>query len=280
MNAKVGRVIVGTKDPNPKVDGRGLRALKRAGIEVVRPRSRLIRARADALIAPFLSATRQGRPHVVLKVATSLDGRVAAASGDARWVTGSEARGLVHLIRDRVDAIVVAAGTVRTDDPELTVRVKIPGRRARHPRRVVLDGKLSTSPDAKVYARHRADRGAPIVVHTKKAPRAARERFDAAGIERVVLGHGARVDVATALTALCALGIQSVLVEPGPRLAGAFFRAGVVDELWWFRAPKVVGGDGVPVVDTLGHTKMADVRTLSPLGELKVGVDLLDVFAW
>ncbi|HEY4222512.1 MAG TPA: dihydrofolate reductase family protein, partial [Myxococcota bacterium] len=209
------------------------------------PHLAALAARCEALVAPFSSALVDGRAFTVLKIAASLDGRVARAPpmgpGRAdRTVTGLAARALVHRLRDAVDAVIVGAGTVAADDPALTVR-DVPGR---DPLRVVVDAALRTATDAHVYA---GDRRA-IAVHTSQAPPDRVAAFDAAGIERLALGQGARVDVAALLRALAPRGVASALVEAGPGLAGAFVGADLVDELWWLSAPVVFGGRALPAL--------------------------------
>lgn len=260
----IARVVVGAVDPNPKVHEHGLAALRAAGIRVDVATGAL-GAACRSLIAPFASGFVVGRPWVCLKVAASLDGRVAAASGSSRWITGERARQVVHELRNAVDVVMVGAGTVIADDPQLTVRMAVAAQDARDPRRVVIDGALRTSPRARVFAPPAADgMPGPLVVHG----RASIERetaFDAAGVERLRCeAEGGRVDLVAAFAAMRSRA-HSVLVEAGPGLATALWRAGLVDELWWFTAPFLLGGDGIPAIGPLGLSTPSEALRWLPM---------------
>jgi diaminohydroxyphosphoribosylaminopyrimidine deaminase/5-amino-6-(5-phosphoribosylamino)uracil reductase len=272
----VARVVVGARDPNPEVRGKGIARLRRAGVEVLLMTRGPVAARCRALIAPFASVMERDRPWVVAKVAATLDGRVATKSGDAKWVTGEPARALVHTLRDRADAVLVGAGTVRADDPALTVRHG--HKRSRDPARVVIDGGLVTSPKARVYAP-----GGPrtLVMHTRGASERKARAFDRAGVERrVVAGRGGHTNLARALEALVEEGVTSVLVEPGPGLLTALLAADLVDELWWFTAPALVGADGRESLGARRLSRMADaLRFVGGASLHIVGDDVLRVGA-
>jgi diaminohydroxyphosphoribosylaminopyrimidine deaminase/5-amino-6-(5-phosphoribosylamino)uracil reductase len=280
LDEGVARVLVGTRDPNPEVKGRGLAKLRRAGVEAeLAPRGPLI-DRCRALIAPFGRVMEHGRPWIVAKVATTLDGRVATAEGHARWVTGSHSRQLVHALRDRVDAILVGAGTAFADDPRLTSR-EVPNQKSpRNPLRVIVDGPLRTPTDLRAYRRQRGDTRHPhaVVAHGKRAPRARRAEFDAANIPRLASGAGRHVDLGEVFSLLASEhGVTSVLVEPGPELFGALLRERLVDEVWWFTAPKVLGGDATAAVGALGAATMDDALELRGATARGVGEDMLVV---
>jgi len=236
----VARVVVGTLDPNPRVCGRGCASLQAAGIEVICAGGELARA-CGALIAPFAATMKDDRAFVVLKTATSLDGRVATRTGASRFITGAASRSLVHALRDAVDAVVVGRSTVIADDPALTVRDhrRHDGVAIRDPRRVILD-RLAHLP---VTARVFDPPGAWLVHEPTATPKPM------AGIESMAVPG---LDLADLCRVLKGRGISSVLVEAGPRLAAAFLQAGVVDELWWFHAPIIIGADGVAAVASLG----------------------------
>ncbi|HEX4048906.1 MAG TPA: bifunctional diaminohydroxyphosphoribosylaminopyrimidine deaminase/5-amino-6-(5-phosphoribosylamino)uracil reductase RibD [Elusimicrobiota bacterium] len=211
-SAGVSRVIFVSPDPNPKVAGRGIGLLKRAGVLVER-RAELA-AEAEALNRGFFSRMRRGRPWVILKTALSLDGKAAAANGRSRWVTGKAARDSVHRMRAELDAILVGAGTVLADDPALTAHGAGP-----NPLRVVLAGKRPLPPDARVF-----DESAPTVVYR-------------------VLKPG---DLRAALRDLAREGVGTLLLEGGPTIHAAFLRAGLVDEARVFLAPKLLSGADDP----------------------------------
>ncbi|MBI1948062.1 MAG: bifunctional diaminohydroxyphosphoribosylaminopyrimidine deaminase/5-amino-6-(5-phosphoribosylamino)uracil reductase RibD [Deltaproteobacteria bacterium] len=263
----IARVVVGAVDPNPRVSGGGLDALRAAGVDARLVDDPVVAAQAAALIAPFGTAMTRSRPWVVLKIAATLDGRVASADGRSRWITGAAARSLVHELRDHVDAVLVGSGTVLADDPVLTVRDAPPrgdGSQRRDPRRVVVDGALRCDPRARVFGAR------SLVLHATTAPADRQRAFDDAGVERVPAG-ASPVDLPSALAALGARGIHSVLVEAGPRLAAALVQAQLVDELWWLSAPTLLGGDAVPAVGPLGIASPAELRRMIVVGARAFG---------
>ncbi len=242
----VARVVVGALDPNPAVHGKGVARLRQAGVAVA-VAAGAVADRCAALIAPFSRALVDGRVYVVLKIAASLDGRVATANGASRWITGAPARALVHRLRDACDAVVVGAGTVLADDPALTVR-DVPGR---DPLRVILDGR------GRVPASARALAGA---VHVRAEP--GRDHVDL----RAALADLAR-----------GRGLAAALVEAGPGLATALLEQDLVDELWWMTAPVVLGGDALPAVGALGLAAPADGPRFSVLHRAALGDDAVAV---
>ena len=228
--AGVSRVVVALRDPNPLVDGAGLRRLRDAGVEVDLAEDRW-GARARAQNAPFVKFHAAGLPLVTYKAAVTLDGKVAAAGGDARWISCLDSRRAVHELRSTVDAVLVGAGTVRRDDPELTVRLS----EGRDPVRVVVthDGWLPE--DAKVLA---TAREVPTIVLAEVAAAPARRLLAARGAELIEYGEGG---LRGALAALAGRGLLDILCEGGPTLAGALLAEGLVDRLLLFVAPLVVG---------------------------------------
>ncbi|HET7824263.1 MAG TPA: bifunctional diaminohydroxyphosphoribosylaminopyrimidine deaminase/5-amino-6-(5-phosphoribosylamino)uracil reductase RibD, partial [Anaeromyxobacter sp.] len=264
LDAGVRRVFVGSSDPNPLVNGKGVARLRAAGVEVVQA---VLREECDALNAHWFRFIRDHRPYVTLKAAVTLDGRLATRTGDARWVTGEEARRWVHRLRDRVDAILVGAGTARADDPRLTAR--LPGGRGRDPVRVVLDTDLSLPATLKLF---RARSAAPTVV----AHASGRSRRLGPGVEllRCRRGEGG-VDLPDLLAKLAARGITHLLVEGGARVHAAFLAAGLVDRAVVFVAPKLAGADGVPLFAGKGPARMADAIRLEGLEIARLGDDVL-----
>jgi diaminohydroxyphosphoribosylaminopyrimidine deaminase/5-amino-6-(5-phosphoribosylamino)uracil reductase len=228
--AGVARAVVALRDPNPLVDGAGLQRLRDDGVEVDLGEERW-GARARAQNAPFMKFHASGLPLVTYKAAISLDGKVAAVGGDARWISCLDSRRAVHQLRAAVDAVLVGAGTVRRDDPELTVRLS----EGRDPVRVVVthDGWLPE--DAKVLA---TAREVPTIVLAETAAAPARRLLAARGAELIEYGAGG---LRAALTALAGRGLLDILCEGGPTLAGALLADGLVDRLLLFVAPLVVG---------------------------------------
>src|SRR5947208_322581 len=261
------RVVVAMVDPNPRVRGRGIAKLRRAGIPVV------VGPGADEarlLTAGYRSHVLRGRPLVTLKLAVTLDGRIGAAGGDARWITGPTARRLAHGLRDVSDAVLVGAGTVRADDPRLTCR--LPG--GHHPVRIVLAGRALRLPArARVLARG----GPPTwVIAPRGAPAARVAALRRRGVEVLLLpARRGRVPFAALVRLLGARGLTSILVEGGGTVAAEALRARVVDRLVLFVAPAILGGDAVAAVGPLGLRQARDAVRVGGLAVAHVGPDLV-----
>ena len=237
--------------PIPGCRGQGHARLKEAGIAVEVGEGA---AQAAEINAGFLLRVKEGRPLFHLKLASSLDGRIATASGESRWITGEAARADGQRLRATHDAILVGSGTAAADDPELTCR--LPGLGGRSPVRIVLDSKARLAPTSKLAT---TARQVPVwLVCTAAAPAAAREVLQKAGVEMVEVAAGGdgRVDVAAAAQALGARGLTRVLVEGGGQVAAAFLKAGLVDRISSYRAGLVLGGDGRSAVGELGFNRL------------------------
>jgi diaminohydroxyphosphoribosylaminopyrimidine deaminase/5-amino-6-(5-phosphoribosylamino)uracil reductase len=271
--AGLARVVVALDDPDPRVAGRGLARLREAGIAV---ETGLCEAEAAELNAGFLMRVGSGRPLVTLKLATSLDGRIATASGESRWITGPPARERAHLLRAEHDAILVGTETVITDDPELTCRV--PGLAGRSPVRVVLDRRLRIPATAKLFA---APPAAPVWLVTAATPDQVRKaRLRDRGVEIIEIEQDGPdgLDLPAVLAALGGRGLTRLLVEGGGRLAGALLRQRLVDRLAWFHAPLLIGGDGVPAVAPLGFAALAEAPEFERLGSEAICADIMTTF--
>ncbi len=268
LDAGVRRVFFASSDPNPLVNGRGVTRLRRAGVKV---QGGVLEAEADALNRPFFKFIRTRLPYVTLKAAATLDGKIATATGDSRWVTGEAARAQVHALRNRVDAILVGANTVRVDDPLLTTRLEAPD--ARDAVRVVVDSQLRLPLSRKVFARPGPR---TIVAALKSAPAARRRALEARGVEVWTLpGAGGRVSLPALLRQLGKAGLLHVLVEGGAELHGALLRLGLADELWLYLAPKLVGAEGLSWAGALGVKRMAKALQVGALSAERVGSDVL-----
>ncbi|HEY3355231.1 MAG TPA: bifunctional diaminohydroxyphosphoribosylaminopyrimidine deaminase/5-amino-6-(5-phosphoribosylamino)uracil reductase RibD [Polyangia bacterium] len=270
IESGVARVVAGMRDPCPLVDGRGLRRLRRAGIAVT---VGVLAAECRRQNEFFVCAQERRRPFVAYKAAVTLDGRLATASGDSRWVTGAEAREAGHRLRAAYDAILVGARTVRLDDPLLTTR--LPGDRGRDPLRIVLDGRLSMPPRARLLAS--GSLAGTIVACTAGAPASRRRRLERAGAEVWELpGEGGRVDLEALLTALLRREVLSVLVEGGGETAAGFLEAGLIDKVIAFVAPKLLRGRGaVPMLGGRGAQRMADAVVLDDVDYRRVGQEIM-----
>jgi len=270
--AGVRRVVAAVEDPDPRVAGRGLARLREAGIIVA---TGVCSAEAAELNAGFFLRLRAGRPLVSLKLATSLDGRIATPTGDSKWITGEVARRRAHLLRATHDAILVGTGTALADDPELTCR--LPGLAERSPVRVVLDRQLRLPAAAKLLA---TARDVPTWIVTAAGGEATRRAaLQQAGVEFIeVPTSSGRLSLSATLAALGARGVTRLLGEGGSALAGDLLQEDLVDRIYWFRAPLVIGGDGVAAAQAFGVTRLADAKRFERVDTEAVGTDLLEVY--
>ncbi|MGH7003945.1 MAG: RibD family protein, partial [Alphaproteobacteria bacterium] len=228
---------------------------------------------AEEVNAGFFMRVVEGRPLVTLKTATSLDGRIAATGGRSQWITSEAARAAAHALRARHDAVMVGASTLATDDPMLTVR--LPGLPIRPPVRIAVAGRALVASGRRLFAS--LDSGPVwLIVAEGTAP----PRDLPAGVEVVPVAAGTqgRPDPKAMLAELGLRGLTRVLVEGGARLGGALVRAGLVDRIVWFRAPLVLGSDGVPVLDPLGVTDPAGGPKWRRIETRPVGVDFVESY--
>jgi diaminohydroxyphosphoribosylaminopyrimidine deaminase/5-amino-6-(5-phosphoribosylamino)uracil reductase len=267
--AGVGRVVVAALDRDPRVDGAGVARLRAAGIEVSEG---LLRDEAEDINAGFFLRVREDRPLVTLKLASTLDGRIATHGGESQWITGAAARRAGHALRGRHDAVMVGVGTALADDPELTCR--IPDFSPVPKVRVVADSRLRISLTSKLVATA-AD--APTwIVAGDAADAGRRAALEGAGVAVLRVGASEMgVDLRQALAALAARGITRVLVEGGGQLAAALLRANLVDRIAWFHAPGVMGGDGIPGVQAFGVQALVDMPRFVRDATTPVGADML-----
>lgn len=256
IHAGIQRVVVAATDPNPRHRGRGLQVLRRAGVEVVRG---VLATEATALNAAFNQWIATGQPLVTVKTALSLDGKIATRTGDSQWITDEAARREGHRLRAQVDAVMVSAGTVRRDDPALTIRHGI---RGRQPWRVVVDGRGRCARSARLFTdalRHRT-----IVVTTALAADSWKRALALRGVTvLVVKGDGEHVQLPALMRAVGGLEITSVLVEGGGDFVGALLAEKLVDRVAFFYAPKIIGGQDAPsAVDGRGVAQVKDAVRL------------------
>jgi diaminohydroxyphosphoribosylaminopyrimidine deaminase/5-amino-6-(5-phosphoribosylamino)uracil reductase len=241
LQAGISRVVVASDDPTEKASGRGLGILRDEGVEVVLADGE-VAASARLLNQAFRKHARVGRPWVLFKSAMTLDGKVATRTGDSKWISGEDSRGLAHRWRASVDAVVVGIGTALADDPQLTARPDGPlAELGAQPRRVVFDSLARLPPTFQLVA---AASETPLtVVVSRAAARADTDVLEAAGVQVLVAtGENEPARVRSALDQLGTSGVTSVLLEGGPHLAGAFLDAGEIDEIRLFLAPLLLGG--------------------------------------
>ena len=262
ISARVGRVVVALRDPNPLVAGQGMARLLAAGIAVD---SGLMEAEARELNIGFVSRMTRGRPWLRLKVAMSLDGKTALHNGVSQWITGPDARRDAHAWRARACAMLTGIGTVREDNPRLTVREAAT---TRQPLRVVVDSRLEISPDAAILA----DGNCLIACATENPDKSAPLR--ALGADIVVLPNaGGKVDLPALMQELGRRGINEVMAEAGLKLNGSLLRENCVDELLIYQAPVLLGDPARGTADFGALTELAAARRLTILDRRMIGVD-------
>jgi diaminohydroxyphosphoribosylaminopyrimidine deaminase/5-amino-6-(5-phosphoribosylamino)uracil reductase len=268
--AGIRRVVVAASDPNPVVSGRGIRALRREGIEVVLAPAAW-RRRAEEQNETFRTAIERQRPFVLAKWASSLDGRIASSRGESRWITGEAARRRAMLLREEYDAILVGAGTVLADDPRLTRRLGKAGRRPHW--RIVLDGRLRVPEDAGVLR----GPGERIVATARPASSAKARRLEARGVRVWSLPGRSRtrVSLERLLARLAENGVSSLMIEGGAETLGAFLREGLVDRVAVFLAPRILGGRNAPAAVGGGGFDLSETPRLRDERVERVGEDLL-----
>lgn len=270
VEAGVSKVVSALEDPDPRVKGRGHARLKAAGIEVSVGEGA---AEAADINAGFLLRVTEGRPLFHLKLATSLDGRIATASGDSKWITGEVARADAHRLRASHEAILIGAGTARADDPDLTCR--LPGLAGYSPIRVVLDTTASLSPSSKLA---QSARRVPVWVVCNRPGNS--EALRSLGVEVIEVAAGAdgRIDVAAAAYELGRRQVSRVLIEGGGEVASAFLKADLVDRVSLYRAGKFLGGDSRTAVGALGLQKVDFARRFGLVSQRVVGADTLETW--
>lgn len=246
IEAGIARVVIACRDPNPPVNGQGIEQLNAAGIAV---EEGVCKAEALALNAGFISVVEKKRPFISLKLATSLDGKIATSKGDSKWITGQQARDYGHLLRSRYDAIATGSATVLADDPAMTCR--LPGLTDRSPVRVVFDRSGRVPKEAKILTQQEI---APTWLLWEE-------------------------NIEDALATLTEKGITRLLVEAGMTLSTAFIRSGLVDRLYWFKSPIIIGDDGLSAMGRGFSPTLAGLARMKHLEHIQLGNDSLDIFS-
>ncbi len=272
--ARVARAVVAIPDPDPRVNGQGLARLRESGIDVLLGMG-MAEARADH--AGYLMRVAEGRPLVTLKLATTLDGHIATAKNETRWITGQTARTHAHRLRAEHDAVMVGIETALADDPELTCR--LPGLSDHSPVRIVVDSRLRLPCQAKALA-------GPVqtwvlcAAHGTAANAQAADRLHARGAEIIPIevDTTGRLHPPALLKALGARGITRLLVEGGGKLASSLLQYGLVDRFILFQAPKLVGSDGVPAFASWGLERLSACPIFTRVRTMPVGEDLMTLY--
>jgi diaminohydroxyphosphoribosylaminopyrimidine deaminase / 5-amino-6-(5-phosphoribosylamino)uracil reductase len=269
IDAGVARVVIAMLDPDKRVDSLGVARLREAGIEVDHG---LLEAEAREDQTGFVLRVTRDRPMVTLKLATTLDGRIATGAGESQWITGPEARRMAHVLRGRHDAVLAGVGTVVADNPELTCRIA--GFRATPVIRVIVDSHLRTPLTSKL-AQTAAEVPLWFLVRDGVDP-VRRDAFAGIGAKVIDIAAGpAGIDLTDGLTALAQEGLTRVLVEGGGQVAASLIRAELVDRIAWFHAPAVMGGDGWPAVQGFGTEKLAMLPRFVRTRSIPLGSDML-----
>ena len=272
IEAGIARVVIAVHDPDSRVNGQGVARLRAAGIEVTEG---VLRAEAEDVLAGFATRLRHDRPLVTLKMASTLDGKIATHAGESQWITGAPARRAVHAMRGDADAVLVGVGTVLADDPDLTCR--IPGYRSTPIVRVIVDSHLRTPLTSHLI--RTAETSPTWFLVRDGADAARRDALADLGVTVIdVAGSNAGIDLTDGLRALAEAGITRLLVEGGGRIAASLLRADLVDRIAWFHAPSVMGGDGWPAAQAFGVGHLADMPRFVRRRVVALGPDTLTEF--
>jgi diaminohydroxyphosphoribosylaminopyrimidine deaminase / 5-amino-6-(5-phosphoribosylamino)uracil reductase len=270
ISSGVRRVVAAMRDPNPLVCGKGLQELCQAGIEVT---VATLEDEAAALNEVFTKYIITKRPFVLLKVAASLDGKIATSTGESRWITNERSRQLVHELRDQVDAVMVGINTVLRDDPLLTTRLPQGG--GKDPIRIIVDSHLRLPPQAKVLTASATAR--TIIATTPKAPLEKRHQLEDVGAKVLVIEtDGSGVALGSLMQQLGAMQVTSILLEGGGELHASALRAAVVDKVLYFLAPKLIGGRSAPpAIGGEGFAHLSEAVTLDRVQVKQLDEDIL-----
>lgn len=264
ISSGIRKVVIAMQDPNPKVGGKGIEELRRAGIEVV---FGILEQRARRLNEYYIRHITTGRPFVILKAAMTLDGKIATPEGESKWITGEKARREVHRLRGGVDAILTAIGTVKADDPSLTCRAG----RLQSPLRIILDPRLEISPGSKVFSLP------PDTIIVTRTAGSSRKKTLLRKMGVMILEHeGERADLAALMQQIGKQGIVSVLVEGGSSLNASALESGIVDKVMFFVAPKIIGGkESFPVVGGRSYRSLDRAYHITDTEIKRFGDDIL-----
>lgn len=281
INAGVAKVIYGCQDPNPLVAGQGLQQLRDAGVVVEGP---VMEAECQAVNPGFMHKMATGRPYVFAKLACSMDGRTAMASGESQWITGTDARAMVHLMRAQSCAVITGLGSMLEDNPSMNARTAelvqagVPEayvERIKQPLRVIIDSPLNTPVDAKLF-----DQPGAVLLLTTNADDSAYAPYIAKGVEVQLVStetqgpKAGKLNLQAVIDALAERGCQQIMVESGAGLNASFMRDGLLDNLQVFMAPKFLGSSGLPLFKQ-AHEKLADAWQGKFEKVTQVGEDLL-----
>lgn len=267
IRAGIREVVSAAQDPNPVNNGKGLRKLLNSGIKVI---SRVMKKEADALNREFIQRMKRGRPFVTVKMAQSLDGKIATKEGDSKWISSAASRRIVQQLRSKHDAIMVGVNTIARDNPRLRVR-----RLKRQPIKIVVDSRLRTPAYARIFSKNSS--GKVIIATTKTASRAKEALLRSKGAVIIRLGsRSGRVGLNSLMKSLSRIGVASILAEGGGELTASLFNNKLVDKIFLFVAPMLIGGrDSLTSFEGEGIRKIRDALRLDKIKVERIGKDLL-----
>jgi diaminohydroxyphosphoribosylaminopyrimidine deaminase/5-amino-6-(5-phosphoribosylamino)uracil reductase len=269
ISAKVKRVVVATIDPNPLVNGKGIEKLLEAGVEV---KVGVLEREAKTLIEDFAKYITTGMPFVTLKLASSLDGKIATKLGDARWITSEASRKIAHMLRREHSAVMVGINTAINDDPELTVRLV---KATRQPIRIVVDSKAKLPPSSKLCKT--LDEAPLWLATTKHADKRRLEELERLGVKILIVDdEDGKVEMVSLMRKLGEMGVMSLLIEGGGEVAWSALKANIVDRVVWFIAPIIIGGrDAKHSVGGEGVEKVSEAFKLQDVKVRRIGCEVL-----
>jgi len=267
IESGVKRVVIGMEDPNPLVKGKGIEMLKKAGLDV---EVGILEKECQRLNEAFCKYILEKEPFVILKVAATLDGKLATRNGDSKWISGEASRRFVHKLRDQVDGVLVGIGTILKDDPQLTARIK----GGRNPCRIVLDSRLKIPEEAKVIG---TSPSKAIIATTEFAPKDKIEKLEKRGVQILILdSQEGKINLKSCLSKLGEIGMMSLLVEGGSQINGSFLDEGLIDKLLLFLSPKVIGDhQALGIFGGRGVSSLDEAVALKGMKIRRVGEDIL-----
>jgi diaminohydroxyphosphoribosylaminopyrimidine deaminase/5-amino-6-(5-phosphoribosylamino)uracil reductase len=267
IEAGVKRAVIGMEDPNPLVKGKGIEILRRAGLDI---EVGILEKECRRLNEGFCKYISKKEPFVILKVAATLDGKIATRNGDSKWISGGASRRFVHKLRDQVDGVLVGIGTVLKDDPLLTARV----RGGRDPYRIVLDSRLKIPEEAKVIG---ASPSKAIIAATELAPKDKIEKLEKKGVQIFILdSKEEKVNLKSCLSKLGEIGMMNLMVEGGSQVNGSFLDEGLIDKLLLFLSPKLIGDQQAPgIFGGRGLSNLQEAIALKETKTKRMGEDIL-----
>jgi len=267
IESGVKRVVIGMEDPNPLVKGKGIEVLRRAGLDV---EVGILEKECQRLNEAFCKYILKKEPFVILKVAATMDGKIATRNGDSKWISGEASRRFVHKLRNQVDGVLVGIGTVLKDDPQLTARI----RGGRDPYRIVLDSRLKIPEEAKVIG---TSPSKTIIAVAEFAPKDKIEKLEKRGVQILILdSQEGKINLKSCLSKLGEIGMMSLLVEGGSQINGSFLDEGLIDKLLLFLSPKLIGDhQALGIFGGRGVSSLEEAVALKEMKTRRVGEDIL-----